>query len=132
MKPAPCSWRVRIRRIFFERDRLSRKSRFSSPGTPKTYSTPSSSRHEINRSEALVIGSSLGSVGRKAAGRSPGLPYQSSDDAIGQHGIGDFLEAGNVGAADIINMAVLFLAIFQAARMDALHDVLQELLEFFF
>src|SRR6185437_3043294 len=52
---AACSWRVRISLIFFERDRLSRKSRFSSPGTPKMYSTPSSSRHATNRSDALVI-----------------------------------------------------------------------------
>src|SRR5436853_2455033 len=55
MKPAPCSWRVRISLIVVERERLSRKSRFSSPGTPKIYSTPSSSRHWMNRSEALVI-----------------------------------------------------------------------------
>src|SRR5436190_12672388 len=55
MKPAPCSWRVRISLILVERDRLSRKSRFSSPGTPNTYSTPSSSRQWMNRSEALVI-----------------------------------------------------------------------------
>src|SRR5580698_1154228 len=55
MKPAPCSCRVRISLILVERDRLSRKSRFSSPGTPKTYSTPSSSRHWMNRSDALVI-----------------------------------------------------------------------------
>src|SRR5579859_6575836 len=55
MKPAPCSCRVRISLILVERDRLSRKSRFSSPGTPNTYSTPSSSRQAIKRSEALVI-----------------------------------------------------------------------------
>jgi hypothetical protein len=31
--------------IFLERESESRKSRFSSPGTPKMYSQPSSSRH---------------------------------------------------------------------------------------
>src|SRR3546814_143530 len=55
MKPAPCSCRVRISLIDFERDRLSRKSRFSSPGTPKIYSTPSSSRHSMNRSDAFFM-----------------------------------------------------------------------------
>src|SRR3954452_8678108 len=55
MNPAPCSCRVRINFTFEERERLSRKSRFSSPGTPNIYSTPSSSRHWMNRSEALVI-----------------------------------------------------------------------------
>src|SRR3546814_2844639 len=55
MKPAPCSWRVRIILIDFDRDRLSRKSRFSSPGTPKIYSTPSSSRHSMNRSDAFFM-----------------------------------------------------------------------------
>src|SRR3546814_7296065 len=54
MKPAPCSWRVRISLIFLERDRLSSMSRFSSPGTPKIYSQPSSSRHWMKRSDALV------------------------------------------------------------------------------
>src|SRR3569833_310241 len=56
MKPAPCSWRVRISLIFEDLDRLSRKSRFSSPGTPKIYWTPSSSRHCTNTSEAFIIG----------------------------------------------------------------------------
>src|SRR6185369_11607416 len=55
MNPAPCSWRVRISLIFDDLERLSRRSRFSSPGTPKIYSTPSSSRHCINKSEAFII-----------------------------------------------------------------------------
>ncbi len=33
----------------------SRKSRFSSPGTPKIYSQPSASRHSMNRSDALRV-----------------------------------------------------------------------------
>jgi hypothetical protein len=35
------------------RESESRKSRFSSPGTPKMYSQPSSSRHWMNRSDAF-------------------------------------------------------------------------------
>src|ERR1700753_955623 len=115
MKPAPCWCRVRISLFLVDRDRLSRKSRFSSPGTPKTYSTPSSSRHAINRSEALVIGSSFEMALEKYR---PGFfarpAFAGSDDAVGQHGVGHFLEAGDIGAAHIVDMAVLFLAIFQA------------------
>src|SRR5688500_14396589 len=55
MKPAPCSWRVRISLICFERESESRKSRFSSPGTPKMYSQPSASRHSMNRSDAFCL-----------------------------------------------------------------------------
>ena len=55
MKPAACSCRVNTSRID-ERDRESSRSRFSSPGIPKTYSTPSASRQATNRSETLVVG----------------------------------------------------------------------------
>src|SRR5215469_15524208 len=106
MKPAPCSWRVRISLILAERDRLSRKARFSSPGTPKTYSTPSSSRHWMKRSDALVMEVLVGVV-KKAGRMSPGLLLARSDDAVGQHRIGHFLEAGDVCAADIVDIAVI-------------------------
>src|SRR3546814_9495896 len=74
MKPAPCSWRVRIILIDFDRDRLSRKSRFSSPGTPKIYSTPSSSRHSMNRSDAFFM-----RVAPSAAHRHGAAPSHAGD-----------------------------------------------------
>src|SRR5512143_2139647 len=53
MKAAVCSWRVMITLIFDVRSD-SRKSRFSSPGRPNMYSTPSSSSCLTNRSEAFM------------------------------------------------------------------------------
>ena len=44
IKAAPCSWRVVINWIG-ESLKASRTCKFSSPGKPKTYSTPSFSRH---------------------------------------------------------------------------------------
>src|ERR1700751_2133930 len=54
MKAAPCSWRVKISSIEEVR-KLSTTSRFSSPGTPKTRSTPSFSNAATSRSEPLGI-----------------------------------------------------------------------------
>ena len=54
INPAACSCLVRMS-LILERERESRKSRFSSPGIPKIYSTPSSSRHWIMRSEAFIV-----------------------------------------------------------------------------
>jgi len=53
MKPAPCSWRV-ITNSIGERESESRKSKFSSPGIPKTYSTPSASRAFTSKSDAFI------------------------------------------------------------------------------
>src|SRR6056297_958540 len=53
MKPAACSCRVRINRIDEVR-RDSSRSRFSSPGTPKMYVTPSASSARTNRSDAFT------------------------------------------------------------------------------
>ena len=39
----------------FDLHKHSKKSRFSSPGNPKTYSTPSSSRHLINNSAPIIF-----------------------------------------------------------------------------
>ena len=55
INPAPCSCLVNINLILLDLLRLSRKSRFSSPGMPKTYSQPSASKHSINKSDAFVI-----------------------------------------------------------------------------
>src|ERR1700712_2510416 len=53
MKAAPCSWWVGTKRIVESRSEI-RTSAFSSPGTPKMYSTPSASRHRRNRSLAFM------------------------------------------------------------------------------
>src|SRR5439155_3407648 len=53
MKAAPCSWRVGMKRID-ESASESRMSRISSPGKPKTYRTPSFSRHRTISSDAFI------------------------------------------------------------------------------
>src|SRR3954451_3381205 len=53
MKAAPCSWWVGMNWIRESRSEI-RTSAFSSPGTPKMYSTPSASRHRRNRSLAFM------------------------------------------------------------------------------
>src|SRR5690606_9464267 len=58
MNAAPCSCRVSTKRML-EFSSESMKWAFSSPGTPKMYSMPSSSRHRTNRSEALTVISCL-------------------------------------------------------------------------
>src|SRR6266540_2450044 len=52
MYAAACSCRVGTKRTV-ERDSDSLRSTVSSPGTPNTYGTPSASRQETSRSEAL-------------------------------------------------------------------------------
>jgi hypothetical protein len=53
MNPAACSCRVRIS-LIFDRESESSMSRFSSPGIPKMYSTPSFSSALMNRSDAFI------------------------------------------------------------------------------
>src|SRR5712691_7459332 len=53
MKAAPCSWRVGMNRTE-ESASESRMSRISSPGRPKTYRTPSFSRHRTISSDAFI------------------------------------------------------------------------------
>ena len=53
MNPAPCSWRVIIKRMLEFVNEFS-KSRFSSPGTPKMYWTPSFSNAFTNKSDAFI------------------------------------------------------------------------------
>src|SRR5688500_13149667 len=53
MKAAPCSWRVVTWRICSLRLSASRTSIVSSPGTEKTHSQPSASRHSTRRSAAV-------------------------------------------------------------------------------
>ena len=76
MNAAGCSWRVSTSSIDEVRSD-STTSRFSSPGTPNTRSTPSFSNAPTNRSEPLVIWtSSLPWCARRAhpARRSKAMP----------------------------------------------------------
>src|SRR5438105_11972923 len=59
MKAAPCSWRVGMKAIGEPRSE-SRMSSISSPGRPKTWRTPSFSRHWTMRSEAFMAAPRLG------------------------------------------------------------------------
>ena len=72
MKAAPCSWRVVMKRMGLS-SRTSMMSMFSSPGMPKTYSTPSFSRQRTN-SSAAFIGHFLGSFRQSPTGTGRGLP----------------------------------------------------------
>src|SRR5690554_2985286 len=62
--------------------------------------------------------------------RSAGAPHPrrspaESDYVLGQHGVGYLDEAGNVGALDVVDVAVRALAVALARRMDGLHDGVQ-------
>src|SRR5712692_2648329 len=54
MKEAACSCLERMNLIFSEEARAFRSSLISSPGRPKTYSTPSFSRQRTNSSAAFI------------------------------------------------------------------------------
>lgn len=54
IKPADCSWRVGTN-LMGDLRRLSKNAKFSSPGTPKTYSTPSLTRVATNISAAVIV-----------------------------------------------------------------------------
>ena len=53
IKAAPCSCLVRMNLMLDSESDIIR-SEFSSPGIPKTYSTPSDSRHFTKRSDAFI------------------------------------------------------------------------------
>src|SRR3954453_1081058 len=99
MKAAACSWRVIISSID-EFRRLSTTSRFSSPGTPKTRSTPSFSSDWTSKSDPLGIDFPplffrwRGPSGRfRQKGRSKRL---SEDNAYGAAGPDDVPGAGKL------------------------------------
>lgn len=68
------------------------------------------------------------------SGQSRRLPVRecASDDAKGQHGVSHFLESPDVRALDVVDITPALVSVGNAARMDAPHDFLQQLLEFFF
>lgn len=51
------------------------------------------------------------------------------DNPVGQHGIGHFYKATDIGAFQIVN-TIAFCAIADAAVMDITHDIAQTLVQF--
>ena len=67
--------------------------------------------------------SAVAAPGRRSTDRSD--PHRTGlNHALGQHGIGDFDEAGDVRALDVVDPAVLF-AVMHASVVDRLHDRVQ-------
>src|SRR3546814_2386293 len=67
---------------------------------------------------------------KRAAARKERRLDPRSDHAERQHGIGDLLEAGDVGPPDIVDeVAAVAAAMGETALMDAVHDVAEQLLE---
>jgi len=62
--------------------------------------------------------------------RLPGETRRRSYDPVCQHGVGDFDEAADVGAIDVIDHAVSCAAILQALGMDLFHDGLELFVDF--
>ena len=121
-----------------ERERESRKSRFSSPGMPKMYSTPSASRQFTRWSDAVMVISLLVG-GFQFSGLEPGgfvgalesaFPW-GLDDAVGEHGVCDFDEAGDVCAGFVVDGFAFSGAVFDAFFVDVCHDVLEAFIDFF-
>ena len=69
MKAAPCSCRVGTKVMSCERSSASLRSSVSSPGMPKTNSTPSFSRQSTKRSAAVRWESPAGAGGKTESGR---------------------------------------------------------------
>jgi len=55
----------------------------------------------------------------------------SSDNALVEHGIGNFKETSHVGAFHVVHIAFLVFSIFHTGAMDAAHDVMQALVNLF-
>ena len=53
----------------------------------------------------------------------------TSNNSIGQHGIGDLDETGGVGAADVVDMSVTVLAVCYALFVNVAHDRVQPLVD---
>ncbi len=54
-----------------------------------------------------------------------------SEDALSHHGAGHFHEAGDVGALDVVDVAIGLLAVELALTMDSFHDFAQTGVDFF-
>ena len=55
----------------------------------------------------------------------------ASNDALRHHGFGHFHEAGHVGTAHVVHIAVGICAVFHALAMNAVHDLVQTLVDIF-
>src|SRR6478752_3300896 len=85
MNAAPCSWRVVTWRIRSDRLSASRTSIVSSPGTEKTYSQPSVSRHSTRRSAAVRAGrGGEAMAGRVYRGPTAARPRRSAGRGVRQ------------------------------------------------
>ena len=51
------------------------------------------------------------------------------NDALGQHSVGNFNEAGDVGAFNVVDPAIFFTLV-HAGVVDVLHDAVQALVNF--
>lgn len=62
-----------------------------------------------------------------------GLGYDLSalNNSVGQHGIGNFDEATDVGSLDVVDEAVRLPAILHASGVNLSHDVVQSPVDFF-
>src|SRR4051812_11383666 len=88
MKAAPCSWRVRTKRISGVARSTSRIGRFIVPGMPKTWSTLSLRRQSTSACADVVTRPVLGNVNR-------GFVPRRAHDRL-QHGhVVDFVAAGD-------------------------------------
>src|SRR5262245_28565983 len=74
MKAAPCSWRVRTKRISGVARSTSRTGRFIVPGMPNTWSTPSRLRQSTIACAPVIMGSPCrgsGKLGEEEVGLAP-------------------------------------------------------------
>lgn len=51
--------------------------------------------------------------------------------ALCHHGLGDFHEAGNIGALDVVDVAIGLCAVVAALLVDVLHYLMESLIDFF-
>src|SRR4051812_24512699 len=88
MKAAPCSWRVRTKRISGVARSTSRIGRFIVPGMPNTCSIPSLRRQSTSACADVVMGPALGDLNQ-------GLVARRAHDRL-QHGnVVHFVSAGD-------------------------------------
>src|SRR3954469_23141420 len=137
MKARYCSTRARIeifaRSTFWVRASVS--SRSSGPSQPSRSSVSRSAcaggLSTSNGSSKSLTRRRLGRTGREVEAQSRVFHswLAASNHPEGQHRVGDLLEAGDVGALDVIDIAAAAVAIFEAAGVDPVHDLPEQLLE---
>ncbi len=57
--------------------------------------------------------------------------YSLSDHTLSHHGVGNFHEAGDIGALHVVDIAVRFGAVLDALLVDFTHDSVEFLVNFF-